>query len=243
MASLDGAYLELNPSENLQDLVSESCNKKSAPEFFMYDDTPRLEMLSYVPQNAGKILDVGCHLGAFGRALKDRSNVEVWGIEPNPHTAEIAALQLDRVLNEFLSEDSALPDQYFDAIVFNDVLEHMPDPWAAIEIAKTKLVNGGHIIASLPNLRHIENLIHILRQCDFQYETAGIRDRTHLRFFTKTSIPRLFKEHDFQIMRLEGINEDWWRPSLVRRIAFRIFKNYLEDTRYTQFAIVAKKLR
>lgn len=243
MASLDGAYLELNSSESLTNLATESGNKKSTPEFFMYDDTPRLEMLSYVPQDARKILDVGCHLGAFGRALKDRSDVEVWGIEPNPHTAEIAALQLDRVFNEFFSEDSALPDHYFDAIVFNDVLEHMPDPWTAIEIAKTKLVNGGHIIASLPNLRHIENLIHILKQCDFQYETAGIRDRTHLRFFTKNSIPSLFKENDFQIIRLEEINEDWWRSPLVRRIAFRIFKNYLEDTRYMQFAIVARKLR
>jgi 2-polyprenyl-3-methyl-5-hydroxy-6-metoxy-1,4-benzoquinol methylase len=242
MSLLSGEQRELDSLEKSEDRISESGVKNSVSIPFSYDDAPRLEMLTYVPLEAKRILDVGCHLGAFGRALKNRTNVEVWGVEPNPETAAVATRQLDRVFTGYFSEDIALPNQYFDVIVFNDVLEHMPDPWTALALAKTKLVQGGYVIASLPNLRHIENLLHILRERDFQYEAAGIRDKTHLRFFTKKSAPRLFMGNGFQITRMEGINEDWWRPSLLRRIAYRIFKNYLEDTRYVQFAIVAKKI-
>lgn len=242
MALLGGESWDFDSLKELENVVSANGVKKSMSKDFIYDDTPRIEMLDFVPIAAKRILDVGCHMGAFGRALKNRENVEVWGVEPSPHTAEIASQQLDRVINGYFSEDIDLPEQYFDVIVFNDVLEHMEDPWKAIALAKAKLVDGGQIVASLPNLRHIENLIHLLKEGDFQYEVAGIRDKTHLRFFTKASIPRLFSEIDFQIVRVEGINEDWWRPSLIRRIAFRVFKTYLEDTRYQQFAVVAKKI-
>ena len=109
---------------------------------FLYEDSPRPEMLSFVPKHAKRVLDVGCHMGAFGRAIKIRGDAEVWGIEPNPSTAIAASKLLDRVVVGFFSEDVALPDHYFDAIVFNDVLEHMPDPWAALKLARTKLAKG-----------------------------------------------------------------------------------------------------
>lgn len=204
-----------------------------------YSDSPRSEMLAFVPVEARRVLDIGCHLGGFGRAIKDRSDTEVWGVEPNPITAVVASRFLDRVFTGFFSSDLPLPDHYFDAIVFNDVLEHMPDPWAALGLARKKLANGGCVVASIPNLRHIENLLHILKDRDFKYESAGIRDKTHLRFFTKRSASRLFEGSGLTIVHMQGINEDWWRPSILRRLSFRLFKNYLEDTRFVQFAIVA----
>ena len=95
-------------------------------------------------------------------------------------------------------------------------------------------------MASIPNLRQIDNLVHILQDGDFRYEPLGIRDRTHLRFFTRKSIVRLFEESGYRVERIEGINEDWWSPSsLWRRLGFRIFRKYLEDTKYTQFAVLA----
>lgn len=208
---------------------------KSSP----WEDSSRQEMLAFVPADARRILDVGCNFGGFGRALKARSNPEVWGVEPNPATAAAASKFLDRVINDFFGANISLPDKYFDVIVFNDVLEHMPDPWAALKIAREKLASGGRVVVSIPNLRYVENLLHILKERDFEYEASGIRDKTHLRFFTKKSALRLFEGSGLQVVHLEGINEEWWTPSILRRLSYRFFRNYLDDTRFIQYAIVA----
>lgn len=213
----------------------------SMPSLLPWGDLPRLEMLPFVPAEARRVLDVGCNLGRFGEAIKNRAKTEVWGVEPDALSAMEASKVLDQVLAGFFTDDLLLPDRYFDAIVFNDVLEHMADPWAALKLAREKLAKDGRVVVSIPNLRYIENLIHIFKERDFKYELNGIRDRTHLRFFTKKSALRLFEGSGLEVVELQGINEEWWTPSIFRRLSFRLFKGYLEDTRHVQFAIVAKE--
>lgn len=205
-----------------------------------YADSERDEMLAFVPSNARRVLDVGCHTGAFGRTVKKKCGGEVWGIEPNPVTARVSAQSLDRVFNCFFSEDVPLEDNFFDVIVFNDVLEHMADPWAALSLAARKLTADGVVIVSIPNLRHIDNLVHLMRERDFQYEPTGIRDKTHLRFFTRKSAPRIFDGTGLTMVRMEGVNENCF-PSLLRKVAYLIFKNYLDDTRHINYAMVAQR--
>jgi 2-polyprenyl-3-methyl-5-hydroxy-6-metoxy-1,4-benzoquinol methylase len=204
-----------------------------------YPHHPRQNMVDFVPDAAKKIADIGCHTGAFGETLKSVRLVEVWGVEPNPEAAQKASRVLDTVLNANFDRDVALPDGSFDALTFNDVLEHLQDPWEALRIAATKLRPGGCVIASIPNVRQIDNLLHILRDRDFRYETLGIRDRTHLRFFTAKSMARLFEESGYTVVKVVGINESWWSPSILRRLLFVIFGKYLDDTKYMQFAVVA----
>lgn len=207
-----------------------------------YLHNPRPEMLALIPPSVHRLLDVGCHTGQFGLAVKNKYGAEVWGVEPNTATAKIAANYLDKVFDSLFSEELDLPTNYFDAISFNDVLEHMPDPWAALQLATKKLKPEGHIIISLPNLRHIDNLLHILREKDFNYEPEGIRDKTHLRFFTKKSAPRILLGTGLKLVEIKGINEHWWTKSITRRLVFRMFPTYLEDTKYAQYALVAKLL-
>jgi len=203
-----------------------------------YGDFARPEMHRFVPPGTQRLLDVGCNLGAFGHALKQRGVAEVWGVEMVEAAAQQAATRLDRVLLGSF-ESVELPDAYFDAISFNDVLEHMVEPAAALRLAVRKLRLGGVVIASIPNLRNFDNLVHIVLDRDFRYESAGIRDRTHLRFFTLKSIPALYEGTGLHITRIEGINENWWQPSWRRRLAFRLFAKQLADTRYLQYAVVA----
>lgn len=204
-----------------------------------YPHNARLNMHQFVPVGAERVVDIGCNTDTFGGSLKADRAIEVWGVEPNPNAAEQASRVLDRVINALFDADVALPDAAFDVVVFNNVLEHLVDPWEALRIAARKLRTGGCVVASIPNLRQIDNLVHILRDGDFRYEPMGIRDRTHLRFFTRKSIVRLFEESGYRVERIEGINEDWWSPSLWRRLGFRIFGKYLEDTKYIQFAVLA----
>ena len=155
----------------------------------------RPEMLPLIPTEARCILDIGCGAGLFGMSIKQRQQAEVWGMEYNPEAASQAERGLDRVLiGDAIIHIQEVPDTYFDAIVCNDILEHLPDPFTFIDILKTKLAPKGVLVVSLPNVRYANNLWNLLFGKDWKYEDSGILDRTHLRFFTKKSIERLFRE-------------------------------------------------
>lgn len=196
-------------------------------------------MSRYIPESAERLLDVGCNEGGFGSALKESRAIEIWGIEPNPVSAHDAAKVLDHVIVSHFNSDINVPEGYFDVVCFNDVLEHFADPWAALLLAKTKLRSGGVLVASVPNMLNRWNLQHMLVDRDFRYERDGIRDRTHLRFFTQKSIGRLLEESGFRVLIVEGINEDWYSQSLLVRILYRLFRTQLNETKYRQIAIVA----
>lgn len=204
-----------------------------------YGHAVRVEMRAYLPAKASLVLDVGCNTGTFGHGLKQTRQLEVWGLEPHGPSAAAASGVLDRVVNRRFNDEADLPDAHFDAVFFNDVLEHMIDPWAALQLARRKLKPDGVVIASIPNIRHIDSLEHIFLEADFRYERTGIRDWTHLRFFTRKSAVRMFEECGYLVRTVEGINASWWSPSIWRRLAFRILGNAVEDTKYQQFAIVA----
>ena len=103
-----------------------------------YGHAVRAEMRAYLPEKANIVLDVGCNTGTFGAGLKQARHLEVWGLEPHKPSAATASGVLDRVVNSLFNEEADLPDAYFDAIFFNDVLEHMIDPWAALQFARRK---------------------------------------------------------------------------------------------------------
>lgn len=62
-----------------------------------YLDNPRPEILALIPSTVKRLLDVGCHTGQFGAAVKNKFGAEVWGVEPNPETANIVVRYLDQV--------------------------------------------------------------------------------------------------------------------------------------------------
>ena len=92
-----------------------------------------------------------------------RQDSEIWGVEPNPEAAARASNKLDRVLTgTYDSVASELPDCYFDLVICNDVIEHMPDYDAFLEAIKLKMCPSGHVVGSVPNVRHVTCLFKLL---------------------------------------------------------------------------------
>ncbi|MBK9436395.1 MAG: class I SAM-dependent methyltransferase [Chloracidobacterium sp.] len=129
------------------------------------------------------------------------------GIEPSTDAAASASQKLDKVIHgTFQAGVTDLEGQRFDCIVFNDVLEHLVNPEIALNDSKKYLSDEGVLVASIPNILHFYQIWSILKEQDWKYEESGILDNTHLRFFTKKSIIRMFEEHGYKVVRIEGIN-------------------------------------
>src|SRR5215469_5680978 len=188
-------------SESIDSLARDYSSKRE--EYF---ECLRSEMLEYVPSNCRKVLDVGCGFGSFGASLRKRTNCEVWGVEGDSGCIRKAEENVDRVLQGYFGRELDLPPGYFDCIVFNDVLEHMLDPAAALVLARPLLSSRGCIVASIPNLRHFPTIWKLVVGEEWEYKEFGILDRTHLRFFTRPSVVRLFQGAGFLVQRIDGIN-------------------------------------
>ncbi|MEB0260646.1 MULTISPECIES: class I SAM-dependent methyltransferase [unclassified Mucilaginibacter] len=204
----------------------------------MYYLHRRTEILPFVPQGIKSALDVGCATGGFGALLKETFDCEVWGVEPDTESAGAAQKNIDVVINDLFTDNMPqLATKKFDTIFFNDVLEHLQDPDKALLACKKLLNPNGVIIASIPNIRWYPVVLSLLRYKDFKYEDAGVMDRTHLRFFTKKSMIRLFEQSGYSVTNIQGINESNFR--YYKLLNFMLF-NTQQDMNYPQFVIVAK---
>ncbi|EQD25291.1 MAG: class I SAM-dependent methyltransferase [Nitrospirae bacterium] len=211
--------------------------KSVVPEYFNF---LRKEMIEFIPMECKTLLDVGCGAGAFGSLVKKTYGTEVWGIDPCDSVAGIAPSNLDHFLLGCFSDGLDLPKKYFEVITFNDSLEHFPDPLSPLHTCRDLLVPGGIIVCSVPNVRYIENLKHLLIEMDWEYEDSGIRDRTHLRFFTKKSIAKTFKDAGYKVVSVKGINRRYWWWEGKRFLPIRVLiGKWIMDMNYLQFVITA----
>jgi SAM-dependent methyltransferase len=102
----------------------------------------------YAPPGANKLLDVGSAHGWFLEAAQD--SFEVLGIEPDEAVGAGAAARGLPVRHGYFPE--ALKDgENFDVIIFNDVIEHIPQIQPALAACAERLNPGGILILNLPN--------------------------------------------------------------------------------------------
>ena len=156
--------------------------------------------------------------------------------------ANIAKKKLDKVLvGTFDDVFKDLPDNYFDLVICNDVIEHMIDHHTFYNQIKVKCVKDAYVIGSIPNVRYIWNLYDVLIKKDWGYKEEGVLDKTHLRFFTLNSIKRDFLNNQFHIEKLYGINEIVFAKKTLSGLKMILFQFLLgEDTKFLQFGFRVK---
>ena len=152
-----------------------------------------------------RVLEIGCACGATLREIGARSpSARLYGVELNEKAAGIAAPYATILSMDVECLDPSQVAERFDYIVMGDVIEHLQNPWKAIENMRELLTPGGEVIASIPNVAHISTFYGLLSGC-WTYEDMGILDRTHFRFFTKKEIIKLFQEAQFDIQDMRYV--------------------------------------
>jgi 2-polyprenyl-3-methyl-5-hydroxy-6-metoxy-1,4-benzoquinol methylase len=145
------------------------------------------------------LLDVGFGAGELARRVKDHCR-HLAGIELDAGAARLSAHLFDRWVEGDLV--LALREKFetpFDVIVAGDVLEHLPDPGAVLNLLGPLLAPGGRLLVSLPNVANVTVRLGLL--CGrFDYTSRGILDETHQRFFTRRTGRALLEAHGFRVV-------------------------------------------
>jgi SAM-dependent methyltransferase len=154
-----------------------------------------------------RVLDVGCGFATTSARIQKLGN-EVTCLESSDVACEVASKRLAHVVRgDMLTAD--LASRQFDAIIFADVLEHVPWPISALKRYLQWLAPNGSVIVSLPNVGLWSvRFAHLLGS--WEYEDTGVLDRTHLRFFTRKSARSLLDQSGLTTVKTT------YNPGLVR---------------------------
>jgi len=79
------------------------------------------------------------------------------------------------------------------------VLEHLYDPWTALQRMALLINSYGYLVISLPHVGHAA-VISCLINGDFEYRDWGLLDRTHIRFFGFKNMEALFTQAKLKII-------------------------------------------
>lgn len=102
----------------------------------------------------GRLLDVGCGEPLF-LDLAQSAGYAVEGVDTVPDAAAIARDEFGIHVHTTPFDRCELTEGSFDAITMWDFLEHVPDPIATLERARSLLSPGGVLFVSAPNYRSI----------------------------------------------------------------------------------------
>lgn len=162
-----------------------------------------LEALKLIGMNK-RVLDIGCSSGHLIKAIREKLGGVVDGIEVNAEKAKLAA-KIARKAYVGSVEDPELIDQLtetYDILLILDVLEHLNDPLFVLKNIRRLLVDDGYLIASVPNIANWRMRLSLLMG-RFEYQEAGLLDKSHLRFFTLKSLKEMFNEAGYRIVNLD----------------------------------------
>lgn len=146
--------------------------------------------LDFVPRDS-YVLELGCATGFHSQFLQEVKGCTVVGAEIDKRSAKLASTVIDTVITGNLDDAKTWgkikSHSPFDVVLASNVLEHLVDPWTAMEQAHKVLKRGGIFVVAIPNIGFWRARLKILRG-KWEYEDYGIFDRTHTKFFTINSM-------------------------------------------------------
>ncbi|OGM12858.1 hypothetical protein A3D84_02335 [Candidatus Woesebacteria bacterium RIFCSPHIGHO2_02_FULL_42_20] len=149
-----------------------------------------LEIKKYMP--SGKLLDVGSAAGLFLNEAK-KVGFEVLGVEPNKYLANYAHKTFSLKVYQKTFDKFDIPERSIDIVTFWDVLEHLPNPLAALRKTHRILARGGVAVINYPD---INSLPARLLGRHWWFVISG-----HLYYFTPQTISKMLREAGFKVIR------------------------------------------
>ena len=181
-AELDAAYAETESGDYIGE---EAGQRRTAAETLAAIERVR---------EPGALLDIGCWVG-FLLAEAERRGWRGVGVEPSEFAARHARERLDLDVRTAGLFDAELPEGGFDAVVLADVIEHLPDPGAALDRIAALATPGAAVALALPNASS-----KVARLLGARWWSVI---PTHVQYFTRASIVTLLGRHDYEVVSID----------------------------------------
>ncbi|MBN1419188.1 MAG: class I SAM-dependent methyltransferase [Planctomycetes bacterium] len=155
------------------------------------------------------ILDCGCGDGLYAGALARASRAPVFALDRDPENLARTRTRLPAGAAVRLVHGDAqaipFPDDAFDAVIFTEVLEHVPDDRRALREIRRVLKPGGALILTVPNHDYPflwDPLNYLLEALLRTHVRAGLWAgiwNMHLRLYGRTELRALLASEGFAI--------------------------------------------
>lgn len=163
-------------------------------------------LVSDTAKETGKILDIGCGIGAFLATMK-AANWDVKGLEPDEN-ARAQAQNIHGISPDSPDTLFSLTQNSFDAVTMWHVLEHVHRLDDYLQQIHAILKPEGVLFIAVPNYTSLDATI-------YQDKWAGYDVPRHLHHFSPKSLHTLVQQHGFKIDKIRPMPFDSFYVSLL----------------------------
>ena len=157
-----------------------------------------------------RVAEIGCGPGSITKILATQGQCKVTGLEIDAGAIEKAKPYCEQIFQADLNSPDwpRLLDSFerFDVVLAADVLEHLYDPWTALQRMGSLINKDGYLVISLPHIGHA-GVMGCLMDGDFAYHDWGLLDRTHIRFFCLKNMEALFTQAKLKIIEVSYVTK------------------------------------
>lgn len=205
-------------------------DERDTEPFSMHVWRTRVERLHRVVPS-GNFLDVGC---SFGGLMKAASRYYApYGIELSPYAAGHARKIFGDNVHHGTLADHPFPESFFSVITMVELLEHLPDPIAALGECYRLLAPGGLLLVQTANM---DGLQAKYRGADYAYFMPG-----HLSYFSRKSLVMALRGSGFDSIAEFYPVEFGLLPKLKKsRGSFASVWDYRAWARITAYHLISK---
>jgi SAM-dependent methyltransferase len=156
------------------------------------------------------LLDVGANFGHFIREAQ--AQYAAIGIEPSAAVVSWGRQHLNVCLEQgSIETDNPAYVGRFGAVTMFDVLEHLPDPRAALERCRRYLMMGGHLFITTPDAG-----ARVARLLGAHWYYVDLLE--HISLFTAANLARLLVECGFRVIERRTIGRRYRVSYIERRL-------------------------
>jgi len=209
-------------------LIDEDARETGLRELRIRNFKRLLASIKYFRPKGGRLLDVGCAHGWFLDVAKN--DFEVLGLEPDKNVFKVASSRGLPVRLGYFPE--ALYDrEQFDVIIFNDVIEHIPDIKQILALCQDRLNTDGVLVLNLPSSNGMfYRLSKIFCRLGFPVFFERLWQKglpsPHLHYFNKSNLVGFLRDNGFDT-RMEGDLSTLRLAGLYTRISYTGMLNFI----------------